>query len=295
MYIKIIFQLNEDFLMKKMALALLGVAMLVSHATAACAVGTNGTTGCCRWDNDPENCWGVGGTYDETKTQAACEADFGQYVMSCDEELKTPLGCCAWNTEEGKCWTIYAGEDADGKDGAAQALLCQGGTNVFWNGACPTTSEGACPTTKPVYDGKSQAEENGYCCYEPNSYNENNGYCGLATGDASPEECVANGGVILEECPAITEGPNVTCGATPILGNTLKLGLIVAPFGNSLHISSDRNATISLYDMKGKEVLTGKVNAGNSVFDLDKKVSMGSYYAVVKAGSNTQKVNVIIK
>jgi hypothetical protein len=61
-----------------------------------------------------------------------------------------------------------------------------------------------------------------------------------------------------------------------------------------LHISSVKDATVSLYDMNGAKVYSGKVSAGNRVFSLE-KVSSGSYYAIVQSGSDSKKVPVILK
>jgi len=83
-------------------------------------------------------------------------------------------------------------------------------------------------------------------------------------------------------------------GSSPIIKSAHSVALVVAPYGRSLHISSIREATVSLYDMSGVKVYSGKVRAGNSVFGLE-KVASGSYYAVVQAGSESKKIPVILK
>jgi len=277
---------------KVLALSLLAMAALVSQSWADCNIGTNGTTGCCRWDNDPENCWGIGGTYDEIATEAACTAKYGDVVSSCTASLKTVLGCCNWETEDTNCWTIYSGIDPiDGKDGADKVSDCSAGPNRYWSGiACPTTPSGACPTSTPTYDGKNPSE--GFCCYEGNAYNEGKGYCGPINATLTLTECLGNSGLQVTSCGSCrTEGT----GEVP----TLKFipatqALIVAPYGRSLHISSVREATVSLYDMSGVRVYNGKVRAGNSVFNME-KVASGSYYAIVQAGSESKKIPVILK
>jgi len=277
---------------KVLALSLFAMVAFVSQAWATCEVGTNGTTGCCRWDNDPANCWGIGGTYDDTKTAADCEKNYGQVVSDCNATLKTPLGCCNWETEGSNCWTIFSGIDAqDGKDGAEKIKDCQLGSNRFWSGiACPTTPSGACPTSAPTYDGKNPA--NGFCCWEGNEYNNGQGYCGPIGGETTLEKCTADGGSQVSACGSCrTEG----VGPSPIIKFTpASQALIVAPYGRSLHISSIKDATVSLYDMNGAKVYSGKVRAGNSVFSLD-KVASGSYYAIVQSGSDAKKIPVILK
>jgi len=89
-----------------------------------------------------------------------------------------------------------------------------------------------------------------------------------------------------------------TCpgGAPPTLikFTPASLALVVAPFGRSLHISSAKDASVSLYDMSGAKVYSGKVRAGNSVFSLE-RVASGSYYAIVQSGSDSKKVPVVLK
>jgi len=280
---------------KVLALSLFAMAALVSQAGATCEIGTNGTKGCCRWNNDPENCWGIGGTYDEIATDQACKDKYGQVVSKCDAELKTVIGCCNWNTEGEKCWTIYSGKDNQGKDGEEQAASCRGGSNRYWAGVtCPDPENGGCPTSAPTYDGKNPAE--GFCCWEGNQYNEGKGACEpiIATGEITLAYCTANSGTQVSSCTGCrTEG--LPPDTDPILKFTpASQALIVAPYGRSLHISSVRDATISLYDMSGARVYNGKVRAGNSVFSLQ-TVPAGSYYAIVQSGSNYKKVAVVLK
>jgi hypothetical protein len=291
MYI-ITIHLIRSFSMKKiLALSLFAMAALVSQAWATCEIGTNGTTSCCRWDNDPTNCWGIGGTYDDTKTDAACESNYGQVVTDCNATLKTALGCCNWETEGSNCWTIFSGVDPqDGKEGSEKVTQCSGGSNRYWASiACPTSPSGACPTTPPTYDGKNPAE--GFCCWEANEYNDYIGYCGPIAGETTIAKCETDGGSVVSSCGGCrTEGtPPVSTKFTPA-----SAALIVAPFGRSLHISSAKDAMVSLYDMNGAKVYSGKVSAGNRVFSLE-RVASGSYYAIVQSGSNSKKVPVILK
>ncbi len=113
------------------------------------------------------------------------------------------------------------------------------------------------------------------------------GQYGPATANcaAAEENCNAGGSIFTSS----------NCGgSTPILKFPNSQALIVAPYGRSLHISSARDAMVSLYDMNGARVYSGRVRAGNSVFSLE-KVASGSYYAIVQSGSNYKKVAVVLK
>jgi len=112
-------------------------------------------------------------------------------------------------------------------------------------------------------------------------------------GDPTPDcatavsNCEANGQIFSSQsaCNSDTD---------PILKFPASQALLVAPYGRSLHISSVKDASISLYDMSGAKVYSGRVRAGNSVFGLE-KVPSGSYYAIVQSGSNYKKVAVVLK
>ncbi|MDR1812019.1 MAG: T9SS type A sorting domain-containing protein [Candidatus Fibromonas sp.] len=78
---------------------------------------------------------------------------------------KQPLGCCKWDNPE--CWTIW---DTD-EGSETKVEECKNGTNVFWSGACPTTSIGACPpnSSTPIYDGRTKSCGEVYCYWPENS------------------------------------------------------------------------------------------------------------------------------
>jgi len=202
-----------------------------------------------------------------------------------NDPSRTAMGCCLWAETETKCWTIWSNDP----DGAAQKVeQCKSGVNKFWNGACPTTSEGACPTGAPAFDGSSNDCGNHYCKWDtgcvkiaPDPAN------GITTCDAAIQNCKDNSGGNYFTTAGCT-------GQAPILGTHSAMGLIVATQGRALHISSDREASITLYTLGGQKVLSGTVSAGNKVFSLMGQ-NPGVYYAVVQAGSYTQTVNVVLK
>jgi len=90
-------------------------------------------------------------------------------------------------------------------------------------------------------------------------------------------------------------GSSSSGGGSPILSNGVAItGLNVAHFARSLHIASGKDATVSLFDMHGKQVFSKKVLAGESVVSLENQ-RQGVYYAVVRSGSLKQTVKVVLK
>jgi len=302
---------------KVLALPFMAMAALVSQAWGAvctspgggtfCQFGTgcyemsseySGTSSCtagtCTCDQVIANCIANGSVFkgvtglNESNgygDNVICKDNGGTWTNEGASPDRTVLGCCKWETET-SCYPIYSGLDpTDGEDGETKVKACSGGSNKYWSGsgACPTT----CPTTTPTYDGSNPAD--GFCCWEANEYNEYKGYCGPIAGETTLAKCETDGGSKVSSC-----GSCQTSAPTPILKFPTNQALIVAPYGRSLHISSVRDATVSLYDMSGVKVYSGKVRAGNSVFGLE-KVASGSYYAIIQAGSESKKIPVILK
>jgi hypothetical protein len=321
--ISIHFKIGVSFMKKVLMLPLFAMVALVSQAWAESCTGTGSSTACqfdtgcfsmsteyssikgtCKGSLDDEadqslptctcpqiiqNCLDNGALYSGvTGLNAApygggwlCNEHDGQYQGGKLDPNKTVLGCCKWSTET-NCYPIWSGTDTDGEDGADKVAACSGGSNKFWSGAeaCPVT----CPTTPPTYDGTNPAD--GYCCWEANSHNNYVGSCVPIGGETTIVKCEADSGVRMSSCGG--------CQTTPTLKTTASVALMVAPYGRSLHISSAKGATVSLYDMNGAKVHSGRVSAGNSVFSLG-KVSSGSYYAIVQSGSDSKKIPVILK
>jgi len=302
---------------KVLALSLLAMAAMVSQAWGAVCTSPGGgtfcqfSTGCyemsseysgtstctagtCTCDQVIANCIANGSIFkgvtglNESNgygDNVICATNGGTWTNEGANPNRTVLGCCKWETET-NCYPIYSGLDpTDGEDGETKVTACSGGANSFWSGsgACPTT----CPTTPPTYDGSANNCGNYYCKWETG--------CVKITPD--PENGITTCDAAITNCQTYGEYfTNSTCsGSSP----TIKFipatqALIVAPYGRSLHISSVREATVSLYDMSGVRVYSGKVRAGNSVFNME-KVASGSYYAIVQAGSESKKIPVILK
>jgi len=180
---------------------------------------------------------------------------------------KDPIGCCNWNNNG--CFPIFTE--------AEKSNCTSGGFDLY--DSCPGDEAGTC-------EGGFQ---NGpYCYWALSDYNDKC-YCGVVDGAAATAaNCTDDSGEIVTSCDG-------KCGSTPVIKFTpASKSLTVAPYARSLHISSAKEATVSLYDMNGAKVYSGKVRAGNSVFSLE-KVASGSYYAVVQSGSDAKKVPVILK
>jgi len=219
-----------------------------------------------------------GGTYDKSSTTNRKDQD----PPSASGGTPTSKGCCrfAASAKFPDCYDVYTTtEESD----------CQTGSNTFWSSACPG-SDGECPTGTPTYDGGSKSSLG--CCKWANTETNPNGKCWDVYDSDEVDDCKTGDNQFWSgKCP---DGNGGCPSGTPILKYAHSVALIVAPYGRSLHISSIREATVSLYDMSGVKVYSGKVRAGNSVFGLE-KVASGSYYAIVQAGSESKKIPVILK
>jgi len=97
-------------------------------------------------------------------------------------------------------------------------------------------------------------------------------------------------------CPGDESG---TCTGSPMAiissyNSTPIAGLNVVHFARSLQISSGRDATVALFDINGKQVLSQKVLSGTTTISLENQ-KLGVYYAVVKADLQKQTVKIILK
>jgi len=85
-------------------------------------------------------------------------------------------------------------------------------------------------------------------------------------------------------------------GSEPIISYNKApvIGLSVVHFGRSLQIASGKDATVALFDMRGKQIFSQKVLSGTTTISLQKQ-RQGIYYAVVKSESRKQIVKVVLK
>jgi len=276
--------------MKKIfALSLFAMAAFVSQAWAQ--------SHCC-WEGNSYNdnkgyCGPVtpGGPDDKEGTAAYCEANYGTLMngcSSCDvgtgdkDDAQTCDGYCKWDTG---CTSIKT--DPGGNYGTATSTCSDAIANCDANGL--RYDNATCSGT-PIGGVQSCNQ----WCKWPTGCVEIKPDPSGQYGDPVPDcptaisNCETNGQIFSSQS-ACESSSTPTIKFTPA-----SQALIVAPYGRSLHISSARDAMVSLYDMSGAKVYSGRVRAGNSVFSLE-RVASGSYYAVVQAGSSSKKVPVILK
>jgi len=270
---------------KVLVLSLFAITAFVSQVFAAPCV-ASGQKVFCQWAT---GCWQVDDS-DESGTLVGCEkqagycpqlytgATQGNGANQCASSGGTPFTNCegCWGQAAGVVWCDFGPPSQYGEGGCFQKTRedCEAekGTVVSSQSEC----------------GNTVASKGPFCYWEGDG-GENKCYCGVVDGAAATAaNCTESYGLIVNSCDGY-------CGTVPILKfPSTSQALLVATFGRSLHISSVRDATVSLYDMSGAKVYSGRVRAGNSVFGLE-KVPAGSYYAIVQSGSNYKKVAVILK
>jgi len=290
---------------KVLALSLFVMAALVSQAWGA-------WTSCfspkqyCRWlpsGNNEGSCWELNKGETDTEDCAAKRTECLKYGYLYTGVPEAGVG--AGKKCEGGTWmgegndpnftVVYCKWDTgcEAVRDQAEKDNCKTNGSVFSDAACTNwTGEGKDPNAVALGCCKWNTETGCYTIYEGKDAEG-------VDGAAKVQDCQGGENKFWAgKCPS--EG---TCPSTdpvypptdPIIKFTpASQALIVAPFGRSLHISSVRDAMVSLYDMSGARVYSGRVRAGNSVFGLE-KVPSGSYYAIVQSGSNYKKVAVVLK
>jgi len=199
------------------------------------------------------------------------------------------LGCCKWSTET-NCYPIMEGPDpTDGLDGTTKVASCQTGSNKFWNGtiSCPET----CPTSTPTYPKSSSSvassSSRASSSSAGSSSSSSRGSSSSVSGSSSSSSSSSS---------SISGNSSSSEGTDPIIShnNAPVVGLTVLHFASSLQIASDKNATVALFDIHGKQILSQKVLSGTTTINLQKQ-RQGVYYAVVKSDSNKQTVKIVLK
>jgi len=252
--------------MKKiLVLPLIAMAALVSQAWAGICTGTGGATAC-QFDT---GCYEMSSEYSGTSSCDAGSCTCDQIIKNCTDNGALYSGVTGWaeGNDYGKGWKCsdHGGTYQGGKLDPSKVVL----------GCCKWSTESNC---YPIYSGQDTDGEDGADK--------------VASCQTGTNKFWSGSGACPTSCPSGT--PTYDGGSSPIKFNPASLALTVAQSGRSLHISSAKEATVSLYDMSGAKVYSGKVRAGNSVFSLE-KVAVGSYYAVVQSGSDAKKVSVVLK
>ncbi|MCL2261024.1 MAG: T9SS type A sorting domain-containing protein [Fibromonadales bacterium] len=229
----------------------------------------------------------AGGTFVKGKTNTPPQSG----------SVGAPIGCCKWSTEA-NCSLIYT---------TSAETSCKSGGNVYWagSGLCSekeTDGLYTCPSGTPTYNGQ-ESSCNAYCYWNANAETGGAAGCFLIVAEDGKtctnqiSSCQQHGGKDADGSNAYFTSESAcrsANGLSPILKVNQAMGLIVATHDRALHISSDKNATVTLYTLAGQKVLSGVVHAGNSVFSLMNQ-NPGVYYAVVQSGSYTQTLNVVLK
>jgi hypothetical protein len=211
------------------------------------------------------------------------------------------LGCCNWDTEGSNCWTIWSGTDpTDGQDGSTKVELCNGGSNRFWNGQCP--SEPSCPTGAPAYDGKNPAE--GFCCWPD--------YCGPIGGSLTSAQCTTDYGTIVSNCNQCTQSggqssayqppPSSDSWGTPSSdswGSIRQLSLavssnVVKAINNGVNLQLMSDAKVRVYDLKGNMVRSYDLAQGSYNVQFS-DLARGTYMVKVSGSSWKQTIAVPVK
>jgi hypothetical protein len=137
----------------------------------------------------------------------------------------------------------------------------------------------------------SQCKQNGqdaYCWWEEDSKCEpiRPGYGSDNCTDAIAE-CNSYG--------AIHTTSNCGGASSPIATGVYSVAnLTVLAQQGSLHISSQKDVSVSLFDMNGKQVFSQNVAKGYNTLSLN-GYKQGVYFAVVSSGSSKQTVRIVLK
>jgi hypothetical protein len=252
---------------------------------------------------------------------ATCQAGLSQGVVD-----ETCSGYCKWG---GTCGPITT--DKEGINGSVNATCQDAIENCAENSPDKTAWSNSTCTT-PLLVGGSNLCKNGsgkqyYCQWDTGCYEIKKD--GTETCDQLLAACDTDGDLYIDVNSSALNagneyGDNVICadnggtkaplpppgssssgggggssssGGTPIIvsyNGAPVTGLNVVHFANSLRIASSKDATVSLFDMRGKQVFGQKVFSGTTTINLENQ-KQGVYYAVITSGSQKQTVKVVLK
>jgi hypothetical protein len=285
--------------MKKVfLLAFFAMAALFSQAWAAYQVCSGSYAGYCYWAESPDakKCNAISIDPDASWSQPSCEAAFsncntnGEFYneASCDgkEPIDNNKTMCLWNAA-GSCWPVPSSDGKTVEDCVRDGWLYNGGTE----GANSYCSGGAFSgqgknQTPPAPGGNTVSL--GCCKWDSGTQ------CWDIFTETEKTDCSGGSNQFWSGACPDQQG---TCpsGGTPALKFTpVSTGLVVVPFGSSLHISSPKEASVLLFDMQGKQVFSKKLSANYNIVAFENQ-KQGVYYAVVTSGSSKQTVKVLLK
>jgi len=177
-------------------------------------------------------------------------------------------------------WVIDGGTAAVGKTLTIGTVKCIGGTLPSSSSTAVSSSSTPASTTSSssVASGGSSSS--------------------VAAGSSSSSDAgtSSSSGTGGSSSSGGTDTSSSSGDDTPIIShnNAPVFGLSVTGLARGLQIASDKNATISLFNIKGKLVLSQKVQSGTTTISLANQ-KVGVYYAVAKSGSQKQIVKIVLR
>jgi len=244
--------------------------------------------------------WGTGGCY-EIKTNptgannSATTTTCDEAKAACDKDGVRWSGASCTGTQLGgvRCnkwckWPTGCTEIKPDPTGTTPTTTCeQAIANCSTNGKLFDT-QAACNSSTPSSSsggGNSSSSGGG---------NSSSSGGGNSSSDGGGSSSSSGGGNSSSD----GGGSSSSSGGTePIIishNNAPVSGLNVTHFARSLQIASGKDATVALFDMRGKKVLSQSVLSGTTTISLQKQ-RQGIYYAVVKSGSQKKTVKVVLK
>jgi len=299
---------------KNLLLLLFAIAAFVSQAQAQNCTSEGGTvTWFCSWDGDGSNCHKLAPEPTCAEKAASCLAAqstgglrstptsnvgtiTGTNCSSLTAVTSAPTFDILGNLGEGEC-----------KGGGTKQLFChqptQGCLKLHtWYSSIGAPATCGPPSSPPV------ATDPPICTCAQLIANCPAGKLYVDVGTSVPDngggtgnagKCETYGGVLADgqssPSSASSGGSSSSRNQTVISYKEVSItGLNVVHFARNLQIASGKDATVSLFDMHGKQVLSQKVFSGITTISLEKQ-RQGVYYAIVRSGSQKQTVKVILK
>ena len=280
---------------KVLMLPIFAVIALVSQAWAAdpiyCQEG--GKDVYCKWGtNSCSRIDAANGSATAHEDTGVIACGNGNGTCTCENLIKN---CKAYGAMYGN--STCTGELLGGNDPDAAIGFCR------WNGS--TTECG------PIYNQEEKTnchDENVYSTIEAcrntsstqssSSANNNNNQSSSSANNNTQSSSSANNNNTQSSSSANNNNNQSSSsgGTDPIISynSTPAIGLNVTHFARSLQIASGKDATVFLFDIRGKQIFSQKVLSGTTTISLAGQ-RQGIYYAVVKAGSQKQTVKIILK
>jgi len=175
-------------------------------------------------------------------------------------------------------WVIDGGTAAVGKTLTIGTVKCLGGT-------LPSSSSTATPSSSSA---ATSSPSGGSSSSDAATSSPSGGSSSSDAATSSPSGTSSSSGTNTSSSSSDDPEPIISYNRAPVIG------LNVVNFARNLRIASDKNATISLFDINGKQVLNQKILKGTTTISLGKQ-KVGVYYVVAKSDSQKQIVKIVLK